>query len=41
MRLTLDVNNLFDKQYAAASWGATAVLPGLPRQITAGVQVKF
>ena len=41
MRLTLDVNNLFDKQYAAASWTATTVLPGMPRQITAGVQVKF
>lgn len=40
-RLTLDVNNLFDKHYAAASWNAIAVIPGLGRQVVAGVQVKF
>ncbi|RYF24373.1 MAG: TonB-dependent siderophore receptor [Comamonadaceae bacterium] len=40
-RLTLDVNNLLDKTYYAASWGAVTVLPGLGRQITAGVQVAF
>lgn len=40
-RLTLDIHNLFDKHYAAASWNAIAVIPGLGRQVVAGVQVKF
>ncbi|WP_245951385.1 TonB-dependent siderophore receptor [Paracidovorax anthurii] len=40
-RLTLDVHNLFDKTYYTASWGAITVLPGLGRQVVAGVQVQF
>ncbi len=41
MRLTLDVHNLFDKAYYTASWGALTVIPGLGRQVVAGVQVVF
>ncbi|MFN7152051.1 MAG: TonB-dependent siderophore receptor [Acidovorax sp.] len=40
-RLTLDVHNLFDKTYYTASWGALTVIPGLGRQVVAGVQVAF
>ncbi|MDA8523137.1 TonB-dependent siderophore receptor [Acidovorax sp. NCPPB 4044] len=40
-RLTLDVHNLFDKTYYTASWGALTVLPGLGRQVVAGLQVQF
>ncbi len=40
-RLTLDVHNLFDKAYYTASWGALTVIPGLGRQVVAGVQVVF
>lgn len=40
-RLTLDVHNLFDKAYYTASWGALTVVPGLGRQVVAGVQVAF
>jgi len=40
-RLSLDVHNLFDKQYATASWNAIAVIPGLGRQLTAGLHVAF
>lgn len=40
-RLTLDVHNLFDKHYAASSWGALTVMPGLGRQVVAGVQHNF
>ena len=40
-RLTLDVHNLFDKTYYTASWGNLTVIPGLGRQVVAGVQVAF
>lgn len=40
-RLTLDVHNLFDKTYYTASWGGLTVIPGLGRQVVAGVQVAF
>ncbi|WP_121453925.1 TonB-dependent siderophore receptor [Acidovorax sp. 106] len=40
-RLTLDVQNLFDKTYYTASWGNLTVIPGLGRQVVAGVQVAF
>ena len=40
-RITLDVHNLFDKTYYRASWGNLTVLPGLGRQIVAGVQTTF
>jgi iron complex outermembrane recepter protein len=41
MRLTLDVDNLFDKTYYQASINQNVVQPGAPRTITAGVQVTF
>ncbi len=40
-RLTLDVHNLFNKTHYTASWGALTVIPGLGRQVVAGVQVAF
>jgi iron complex outermembrane receptor protein len=40
-RLTLDVHNLFDKTYYTASWGGLTVIPGMARQVVAGVQVAF
>lgn len=40
-RLTLDLHNLLDKQYYTASWGGMTVLPGLGRQLVAGIQVAF
>ncbi len=40
-RLTLDVHNLFDRHYAATSWAAITVMPGLGRQVVAGLQHSF
>lgn len=40
-RLTLDVHNLFDETYYRASWGNLTLLPGLRRQIVAGLQTTF
>ncbi|MGJ7489772.1 TonB-dependent receptor [Variovorax sp. ZT4R33] len=40
-RLTLEVHNLLDKTYYAASWGGLTVLPGLGRQVVASVRVAF
>lgn len=40
-RLTLDVHNLFDKTYTTASWGNLTVIPGMGRQVVAGIQVAF
>jgi iron complex outermembrane receptor protein len=40
-RFTLEVHNLFDTTYYAASWGALTVLPGLGRQVVASVKVAF
>jgi iron complex outermembrane receptor protein len=40
-RLTLDVHNLFNKAYYTASWGGLTVLPGLGRQVVAGLQAQF
>ncbi|MDD0838260.1 TonB-dependent siderophore receptor [Curvibacter sp. HBC61] len=40
-RLTLDVHNLFNQTYYTASWGALTVIPGLGRQLVAGLQVAF
>ncbi len=40
-RLTLDVHNLFDRHYATASWAAITVMPGLGRQVVAGLQHSF
>jgi len=41
VRLSLDVDNLFDKTYYVSSWSSTWVAPGAPRTITASVQAKF
>lgn len=41
VRLRLDARNIFDKRYTAASWNNMTVLPGMRRQITAGVQMSF
>ena len=41
VRVTLDVNNLFDKTFYVASWNNLTVLPGLGRQVVAGLQAKF
>ncbi|XAH23868.1 TonB-dependent receptor [Xylophilus sp. GW821-FHT01B05] len=40
-RVSLDIHNLFDKGYYTASWNNLTALPGLRRQVIAGVQVKF
>ncbi len=40
-RFTLEVHNLFDTTYDAASRGALTVLPGLGRQVVASVKVAF
>ena len=41
LRLTLDVDNLFDKTYYASSYSRVWVTPGTPRSITLGLQAKF
>ena len=40
-RVTLDVHNVFDQTYYTASWGALTVIPGLGRQVVAGLQMAF
>jgi len=41
LRVTLDVNNLFDKTYYASSYNTNWVVPGSPRTVMASVQAKF
>ncbi|MGK6307739.1 TonB-dependent siderophore receptor [Variovorax sp. DT-64] len=41
LRLTLDVDNLFDKTYYASSYSRVWVTPGTPRTITVGLQARF
>ena len=41
LRLTLDVDNLFDKTHYTSSYSRVWVTPGTPRTITAGMQAKF
>ncbi|MDQ0003901.1 iron complex outermembrane receptor protein [Variovorax boronicumulans] len=41
LRLTLDVDNLFDKTYYASSYSRVWVTPGTPRTVTLGLQAKF
>ncbi|MET3493176.1 TonB-dependent siderophore receptor [Variovorax boronicumulans] len=41
LRLTLDVDNLFDKTYYTSSYSRVWVTPGSPRSITVGLQAKF
>lgn len=41
VRLTLDVDNLFDETYYTSSYSRVWVTPGAPRTITVGMQAKF
>lgn len=41
LRVSLDIDNLFDTHYYASSYSRVWVTPGTPRNITLGLQVKF
>lgn len=41
LRLSLDVDNVFDKTYYASAYNNVWVTPGGPRTITLGLQAKF
>lgn len=41
LRVSLDVDNLFDKTYYHSAYNRVWVMPGSPRQVTVGVQYKF
>ncbi len=41
LRLSLDVDNLFDREYYASAYDRWWVTPGTPRTITLGMQAKF
>ena len=41
LRLTLDVDNLFDRTYYTSSFSRLWVTPGMERSITVGLQAKF
>jgi len=41
MRLSLDVNNLFNKQYYASSYSNVWIAPGDERSATLGLNIKF
>ncbi|MDE2486577.1 MAG: TonB-dependent siderophore receptor [Alphaproteobacteria bacterium] len=41
VKLSLEVNNLFDKVYYPASYSRLWILPGTPREITAKVTYRF
>lgn len=41
LRLTLDVDNLFDRSHYTSSFSRVWVTPGLPRNATLGVQARF
>lgn len=41
LRLTLDVDNLFDRTHYTSSFSRVWVAPGSPRTVTAGVQARF
>lgn len=41
LRLSLDLDNVFDAPYYTTSFQRTWVTPGAPRTFTAGVQLKF
>ncbi|HEY8608472.1 MAG TPA: TonB-dependent siderophore receptor [Noviherbaspirillum sp.] len=41
LRLSLDIDNLFDKTWYASSYQRTWVTPGAPRTVVLGVQAKF
>ncbi|WP_119153239.1 TonB-dependent siderophore receptor [Caldimonas tepidiphila] len=41
LRLSLDVDNLFDRTHYTSSYSRLWVAPGTPRSLTAGLQAKF
>jgi iron complex outermembrane receptor protein len=41
LRVTLDVDNLFDRTYYTSSYSRVWVTPGTSRTITVGLQAKF
>ncbi|KQW03082.1 TonB-dependent siderophore receptor [Rhizobacter sp. Root1221] len=41
MRISLDVDNLFDKTYYTSAYNRVWVMPGSPRHVTLGAQYKF
>lgn len=41
LRLSLDVDNVFDKTYYTSAYNNTWVTPGAPRSVTLGLQAKF
>lgn len=41
MRLSLDVDNVFDKTYYTSAYNNVWVTPGAPRTVTLGLQAKF
>lgn len=41
LRLTLDIDNLFDRTYYVSSYQRTWVTPGAPRTVMLGMQAKF
>jgi iron complex outermembrane recepter protein len=41
VRLSLDIDNVFNKTYYLSSFQRTWVTPGMPRTVTLGVQMKF
>jgi iron complex outermembrane receptor protein len=41
VRLSLDIDNVFDRTYYTNSFQSTWVAPGMPRTFTLGMQAKF
>ena len=41
LRLSLDIDNVFDRTYYTNSFQSTWVSPGTPRTFTLGMQAKF
>lgn len=41
LRISLDIDNLFDKTYYASSYDVYWITPGAPRTFTLGMQAKF
>lgn len=41
LRLTLDIDNVFDRTYYTSSYSRLWVTPGTPRSVTLGLQAKF
>jgi iron complex outermembrane receptor protein len=41
MRLSLNINNLFNKQYYASSYSSVWITPGDERSAVLGLQIKF